>query len=112
MFLGYAASTWISQPITAVLYHAEAGSAAYQQSFYGAIVEDTASGKRICYQVSPEYKFWIIWNDRGFNGYFCPEPMTAMIDAPNLELPRETTGYREIRPHDTFEANQRFFTMD
>ena len=38
--------------------------------------------------------------------------MTAMIDAPNLELPRETTGYREIRPHDTFEANQRFFTMD
>ena len=38
IFLGYAASTWISQPITAVLYHAEAGSAAYQQSFYGAIV--------------------------------------------------------------------------
>ena len=37
MFLGYAASTWISQPITAVLYHAEAGNAAYQQSFYGAI---------------------------------------------------------------------------
>ena len=38
MFLGYAASTWISQPITAVLYHAEAGSAAYQQSFYIAVV--------------------------------------------------------------------------
>ena len=38
MFLGYAASTWISQPITAVLYHAEADSAAYQQSFYSAIV--------------------------------------------------------------------------
>lgn len=37
MFLGYAASTWISQPITAVLYHAEAGNAAYRQSFYGAI---------------------------------------------------------------------------
>ena len=37
MFLGYAASTWISQPITAVLYHADAGNAAYQQSFYGAI---------------------------------------------------------------------------
>ncbi len=37
MFLGYAASTRISQPITAVLYHAEAGNAAYQQSFYGAI---------------------------------------------------------------------------
>lgn len=38
MFLGYAASTWISQPIGALLYHADAGNAAYQQSFYGAIV--------------------------------------------------------------------------
>lgn len=38
VFLGYAASTWISQPITAMLYHAEAGNAAYQQSFYSAIV--------------------------------------------------------------------------
>lgn len=38
LLVGKVASTWISQPITAVLYHAEAGSAAYQQSFYGAIV--------------------------------------------------------------------------
>ena len=37
MFLGYAASTWISQPIAALLYHPQAGNAAYQQSFYGAI---------------------------------------------------------------------------
>ena len=37
MFLGYAASTWISQPIAAVLYQADAGYAAYKQSFYGAI---------------------------------------------------------------------------
>lgn len=38
MFLGYAASTWISQPIAAVLYRPEAGNAAYQQSFVGAVV--------------------------------------------------------------------------
>ena len=81
------------------------------QAVHGAIIEDTASGRRICYEVSEEYGFWIIWNDRGFNNYFCPEPMTAMIDAPNLSLPRDMTGYRELRPHDTFEANQRFFTM-
>lgn len=37
MFLGYAASTWISQPIAALLYQPQAGNAAYQQSFYGAI---------------------------------------------------------------------------
>lgn len=80
------------------------------QKFHGVIVEDAASGSKICYEVSEEYRFWIVWNDKGFNGYFCPEPMTAMIDAPNLDLPAETTGYRELKPHGVFEANQRFFT--
>lgn len=43
--------------------------------------------------------------NKGFNGYFCPEPMTAMIDAPNLSMPAEMTGYREIKPQEAFEAN-------
>ena len=92
------------------MYQAETGELD-GQSFYGAIVEDIASGKKICYQVSPEYRFWIIWNDKGFNGYFCPEPMTAMIDAPNLELPADVTGYQELRPLEVFTASQRFFTV-
>ena len=37
--------------------------------------------------------------------------MTAMIDAPNLSLPADVTGYCEVKPEATFEANQRFFTM-
>lgn len=92
------------------MYQAESGKLD-GQAFYGVVVEDEPSGHKICYEVSPEYKFWIIWNDKGFNGYFCPEPMTAMIDAPNLSLPPEVTGYQEIKPHDVFEANQRFFTV-
>ncbi len=80
------------------------------QQFHGVTVEDTASGKKLCYEVSEEYGFWIIWNDRGFNHYFCPEPMTAMIDAPNLDMPAEVTGYREIKPDGVFTAHQRFFS--
>lgn len=80
------------------------------EKFYGVIAEDTASGKKLCYEVSEEYGFWIIWNDRGFNHYFCPEPMTAMIDAPNLSMPADVTGYREVKPGDVFEAHERFFT--
>jgi aldose 1-epimerase len=34
-----------------------------------------------------------------------------MIDAPNLDLPPEITGYQELKPHCVFEANQRFFTV-
>lgn len=81
------------------------------EQFHGVIAEDTESGKKICYEVSEEYGFWIIWNDRGFNHYFCPEPMTAMIDAPNLSLPADVTGYREVKPGESFSTHQRFFTM-
>ena len=52
-----------------------------------------------------------MWNDKGFNGYFCPEPMTAMIDAPNLDMPREQTGYCEVAPGESYEAWQRFRTI-
>ncbi len=79
------------------------------EKFHGVIAEDIASGKKLCYEVSEEYKFWIVWNDRGFNHYFCPEPMTAMIDAPNLSLPADITGYTEVKPGETFKAHQRFF---
>lgn len=80
------------------------------KDFNGIIAEDTASGIKLCYEVSDEYRFWIIWNDRGFNGYFCPEPMTAMINAPNLSLSPNVSGYREIIKDQTFEASQHFFT--
>lgn len=80
------------------------------QQFHGVIAEDVASGKKLCYEVSDEYKFWIIWNDRGFNHYFCPEPMTAMIDAPNLTLPVDMTGYIEVKPNCTYKTHQRFFS--
>ena len=80
------------------------------EKFHGVIAEDIASGKKLCYEVSEEYKFWIIWNDRGFNHYFCPEPMTAMIDAPNLSLPAEVSGYSEVKPGESFTSRERFFT--
>ena len=81
------------------------------QDFHGVIAEDIESGTKIAYEVSDEYKFWIIWNDKGFNKYFCPEPMTAMIDAPNLDMPDGVTGYTEIKPQQSYEAYQRFFTV-
>lgn len=80
------------------------------EPFYGAIVTDTDSGRRICNEVSREYRFWNMWNDKGFNGYFCPEPMTAMINSANLSLPREVTGYAEIAKGEKYTCWQRFFT--
>ena len=80
------------------------------ESFHGVTVEDRRSGKKIRYLTGDEYKFWLIWNHGGNMDFFCPEPMTWMIDAPNLNLPSETTGYREIRPGESFTAYQCFFS--
>jgi aldose 1-epimerase len=80
------------------------------EDFYGAYATHMPSGQKICYEVSSEYGFWCIWNDRGVNGYFCPEPCTWMINAPNLTLPAEKTGYVEIAPEETFACWQHIFT--
>ena len=79
--------------------------------FYGVTVTDKATGKRVCNEVSREYKFWNMWNDRGGNGYFCPEPMTAMINAANLRLKDDVTGHCELKKGESYECWQRFFTL-
>ncbi len=77
---------------------------------HGVRMRDAKSGLGIGYDVSEDYRFWILWNDRGQKHYFCPEPMTAMIDAPNLDLPSEKTGYQELPTGAIFNLAQRFFT--
>lgn len=78
--------------------------------FRGTVMTDTASGKKICNETDELYKFWIVWNDKGFKNYFCPEPMTAQVNAPNLDMPREKSGYTELAPGKVYTVSQRFFT--
>lgn len=79
--------------------------------FYGAIMTDIDSGKRVCYEVDESYKFFIAWNNWGRKGYYCVEPMTAMIDAPNLDMPADITGYIELAPQESKTISQHIFTM-
>lgn len=78
------------------------------KTFHGITATDIASGIRIDYEISEEYGFWIFWNQQGFEGYFCPEPMTAMINSPNLESSKDISGYREIAPNAEFSCWQKF----
>jgi hypothetical protein len=34
-----------------------------------------------------------------------------MIDAPNLDMPKDVTGYQEIAPEESFTVWQRFFSI-
>ena len=78
--------------------------------FYGVIVEDAKSKKKIIYEVCRDFKFWVIWNDHGDKGYFCPEPMTWIIDAPNQHIPADESGYRELAPGESHTLTETIYT--
>ena len=37
--------------------------------------------------------------------------MTAQVNAANLDMPAELSGYTELAPGETYSVSQRFFTM-
>lgn len=100
----------VQQVIDNDVYYAELGDID-EKPFYGVVATDIASGKEIRYEVCRDYKFWVIWNDWGDKGYFCPEPMTWVIDAPNLPLAPEDTGYLELAPGESKTVTQHFYTV-
>jgi aldose 1-epimerase len=72
------------------------------------IITDKHTGHQIINVLGQAYKFEIVWNNSGDKNYFCPEPMTAQINAPNMNIPREKSGYEEISPNESFKAVQKF----
>lgn len=92
------------------VYYADMGTMD-DAPFYGALITDVATGKRICYEVSKDFKFWIVWNDSGDKGYFCPEPSTWIIDAPNLPISPAETGYVELAPGESKTVTERIYTV-
>lgn len=79
------------------------------EAFRGVIVSDIVSGKEIVYTVSDDFKFWIFWNHSGDKGFICPEPITWMIDAPNIPLHDEESGYLELAPGESKTVSERIF---
>ncbi len=40
----------------------------------------------------PSFRFWMLYNDDAKSGFFCPEPQTNMVNAPNVPLSYKKTG--------------------
>lgn len=98
----------VHQPIDTEMYFGETGEKD-GRPYYGTITTDIKTGIRICYEVDPAYKFFIVWNEWGEKGYFCIEPQTWMINAPNLSLLDETTGYQELAPGESKSLTQKLY---
>lgn len=79
--------------------------------YYGAIVSDVKNNKQIFYEVCKDFKFWVVWNDHGQKGFFCPEPSTWLIDAPNQPMPNDESGYAEIAPGASKTLTEKIYTV-
>ncbi|MBO6166551.1 MAG: aldose 1-epimerase [Eubacterium sp.] len=79
------------------------------EAFRGVVISDIVSGKEIVYEVCDGFKFWIFWNYEGDKGFICPEPITWMIDASNLPLHNEESGYLELAPGESKTVTEKIF---
>ncbi|MFE4426839.1 aldose 1-epimerase [Peribacillus butanolivorans] len=59
------------------------------------VLTDQEAGLQVCYHGDDHFKFWVLFNQKGF---VCPEPYTWVTNAPNLDLSAELTGLRELGP--------------
>lgn len=67
------------------------------------------SGLSLVYDVDLAYRHWMFWNHNGKEGFFCPEPQTCMVNAPQVSLPEDVSGLHCIAPGDVWEASSRMF---
>ncbi len=67
-------------------------------------VEDRRTGRRLLYRTDRAYRAWMLWNRDARSGFFCPEPMTCLVNAPNLALPASRTGLRALGPGESWAA--------
>ena len=62
----------------------------------GPVILSGPRGRLICQR--DDYRFIMLWNGGGGQGFVCPEPQSWATDAPNLALSWSETGMRAIAP--------------
>lgn len=70
---------------------------------------DRRLGLTLVYDVGCSYKQWMIWNNGGKPGFFCPEPQMNLVNAPNVELPAEEIGLFGLLPGEIWEETARIY---
>ncbi|MBZ9686616.1 aldose 1-epimerase [Clostridium estertheticum] len=82
------------------------------EEFHGAIIEDTSKKIRLIYEMGNDYKHMVLWNDKGDKHYVCVEPQTCSINAPNINLENDITGFKTLCPNETWSEECRIYAED
>lgn len=70
---------------------------------------DTRLGVTLVYDAGTAFKQWMIYNNDATPGFFCPEPQTNLVNAPNVDLPAEQTGFVSLEPGEIWEETSRLY---
>lgn len=68
---------------------------------FRATLTDEGAGLRMTYDADDNYfTQWVLYNGKGspLRGFFCPEPLTWVPNAPNVDAPAELTGIQSLEP--------------
>ncbi len=63
------------------------------------------------YEAGEAYKHWMVYNAAANGKFFCPEPQTGMVNAPNVDLPSEQTGLIRLEPGQRWTAVSRMYSQ-
>jgi len=77
--------------------------------YHGAILINTKENISVYYEVDSQFKHWTLWNNGGEVDWVCPEPQTWAINAPNLKLPAETTGFQAVDGGMSWSGTTKFY---
>ena len=70
---------------------------------------DRRAGVRFVYEAGDAYKHWMVYNAAAGGEFFCPEPQTGMVNAPNAGLPADQTGLIRLEPGQSWSAVIRMY---
>lgn len=72
-------------------------------------LHDKRENVTFVYEAGEAYKHWMVYNAAANGKFFCPEPQTGMVNAPNVKLPAETTGLVRLEPGQKWTAVSRMY---
>ena len=82
----------------------------YGREYHGAVLEDLKNKMRVCYETGSKFEHWVLWNDDSKKGFICPEPQTCAINAPNLKVCRDQSGFTGIDPGETWSESTKIYS--
>lgn len=70
---------------------------------------DTRLNVKLVYDAGAAYRFWMVYNADAASGFFCPEPQSGMVNAPNAPFSAEEIGLVSLAAGEVWQETSRFF---